>query len=337
MPRSLCNHCYKEIEAVVSYENDGVYLRKNCDTHGDQSIRLEEDVQFYQQSLIKGPRADYWYGIINITALDVTKRCNVQCPHCYALPEDGAIDPTISEIVDVAKKITKGNSIILMGSEPTMRKDLPELANTLRNTFNKPVGIYTNAIRLASERYSSELSGSINFASVSLHMRDYLPNENLFDKKLKGIQHLFNNNVPIYHISFSLRTLDDLDEVFSHCKMLWGKVHHFRIRTPSAVGLCNDEPIFLSRLFKHFIKKAQLEGMKINVLPSDNNPYHINVMLNDQVFRLIHFPSVKEVNLDYLQTPPYALFMPQLGETNLVHQFIMQEHEKLGSRNLTIN
>ncbi|NOY17760.1 MAG: radical SAM protein [Gammaproteobacteria bacterium] len=331
MSTSLCNHCYNEIDATVSYEQDGVYLRKNCDIHGSQSIRIEEDIQFYQQSLVKGPHADYWYGLINTTALDVTRRCNVQCPHCYALPEDGAIDPTIEEIVDVARKIEKGNQIILMGAEPTMRTDLPELVSTLKTTFNKPVGIYTNAIRLASERYSKTVSDAIDYATVSLHMRDYLPNEKLFDKKLKGINNLFKNNVPIYHISFSLRTLDDLDEVFSHCKMFWNKVHHFRIRTPSDVGLCNDEPIYLSRLFKHFIKKAQQEQMKIRVLPSDNNPYHINVMLNNQVFRLIHFPSVKEVNMDYLQTPPYALFMPELGETNLVHQFIMQEQEKLAS------
>jgi len=331
MPTSLCKHCYQEVDASVSLRDDGVWLTKKCAVHGEQSIRIEEDAGFYRQSLVKGPRKDVWYAMLNVTALEVTQRCNVQCPHCYAVPENSAQDPSIDELVEAARNVKKGNTIILMGSEPTMRTDLPELVTVLKHNFSKRVAIYTNAIRLAGDRYCDKVAEVIDFAAVSLHMRDYLPNEGLFDKKLQGINNLFERKVPVFHISFSLRTLDDLDEVFEHCRLLWGRVHHFRIRTPSRVGLCGDEPIYLSRLFKHFAAKVRQQGMNMTLLPSDNNPYHVNVRVNDQVFRLIHFPNVEEVNLDFLQTPPYAVFIPSLGETNIVHQFIMQEPLKLAA------
>jgi hypothetical protein len=328
MPKSLCNVCYKEIDASVEYRDNGVYLNKSCDTHGEQNICIEEDAAFYRHSLIQGPHADHWRSLINITALDVTQRCNVRCPHCYALPEKGTVDPSIDELIEVARKIQKGQSIILMGSEPTMRTDLPELINALKKEFGKRVGMYTNAIRLADASYCKEIATVIDFTTVSLHTRDYLPNQKLFDRKLEGIQNLFDNKVPIYHISFSLRTQDDLEEVFEHCKPFWGKVHHFRIRAPFVVGRCDDDSFYLSQLFQQFVKMTQREGMKLTVLPSDNNPYHVNLLVNNQIFRLIRVPGVEEVNLDYLQGPPYALFLPERGETNLVHQFILQEQLK---------
>jgi MoaA/NifB/PqqE/SkfB family radical SAM enzyme len=218
-----------------------------------------------------------------------------------------------------------------MGSEPTMRTDLPELVTALKRAHGKRVGIYTNAIRLAGERFCDRVSEVIDFAAVSLHMRDYLPDEKLFDKKLQGINNLFERKVPVLHISFSLRTLEDLDEVFEHCRSLWGRVHHFRIRTPSQIGVCEDEPFYLSRLFKHFIAMVRKRGMNVTVLRSDNNPYHVNVMVNEQIFRLIHLPTIEEVNLDFLQMPPYALFIPSLGETHVIHQFLLQEPEKLAA------
>jgi len=52
------------------------------------------------------------------------------------------------------------------------------------------------------------------------------------------------------------------------------------------------------------------------------------VRVGKQFFRLFHFPGVEEANLSRLQSPPYALFLPELGETSLVHQFIMQEKDK---------
>ncbi|WP_066960220.1 radical SAM protein [Microbulbifer sp. Q7] len=328
--RGLCNVCYGEVDAEVTVREDGVYLLKACPEHGRQDIRIETDADFYQRSLVTGPGRDYWYSVIGTTALEVTERCNVSCPSCYALPENGAQDPEIDELVQIAKQSTaeKSKTLILMGSEPTMRRDLPELIQTLQRETGKPVSMYTNGIRLASEKYCDEVLPHLYSVAFSLHMRDYLPQPVLFEKKLKALQNVIARKVPINHISFSLRDLDDLDEVWEHCGQFWGVPHHFRIRTPSQVGRCDDEPFYLSDLVKAFVRKANVEGKKVVWYPADNNPYHVMVRVEQQFFRLIHFPGVEEANLNHLQSPPYALFMPELGETNLVHQFIMQEKDK---------
>lgn len=327
---SLCNICYEEVPAEVEIRPDGVYLSKCCSHHGEQSIRIECDSDFYKRSLQMGPGRDYWYQVIGTTALEVTERCNVSCPSCYALPENGAQDPSIEELVTIAKKSVspKSKTLILMGSEPTMRRDLPELIQALEKETGKPVSMYTNGIRLASEKYCDEVLPHLYSVAFSLHMRDYLPQPVLFEKKLKALQNVIDRKTRINHISFSLRDLDDLDEVWEHCKRFWGVPHHFRIRTPSKVGRCDDDPFFLSNLVKAFVTKANSEGKSVDWYPADNNPYHVMVRVDGQFFRLIHFPSVEEMDMAHLQSPPYALFMPELGETNLVHQFIMQEKDK---------
>lgn len=328
--RSLCNICYGEIDAEIALRDDGVYLLKACPEHGRQDIRIESDADFYGRSHVTGPGLDYWYQVIGTTALEVTERCNVSCPSCYALPENGAQDPSIEELVAIAKQSTseKSKTLILMGSEPTMRRDLPELIQALEKETGKPVSMYTNGIRLASEKYCDEVLPHLYSIAFSLHMRDYLPQPILFEKKLKALNNVIERKTRINHISFSLRDLDDLDEVWEHCRSFWGVPHHFRIRTPSRVGRCDDEPFYLSDLVKAFVRKANAEGKKVTWYPADNNPYHVMVRVEGQFFRLIHFPGVEEANLNHLQSPPYALFMPELGETNLVHQFIMQEKDK---------
>lgn len=324
LEKSLCNHCYKEIDAEIVKANDGVWLKKTCPEHGSFIQLLEPDVEFYE--LVENQKEDdRLLNYINATALDVTERCNVRCPHCYALPEDATKDIEIDRLVKLSRGAVKGSTLLLMGAEPSMRNDLADLCNALRIDSGKPVGIYTNAIRFADKKYLDKTVGAIDFASVSLHTRDYLPNPKLFDMKLKGIANLKAAGKKIHHISFSLLTIDHLDEVLDHIDSLKGVAQHFRIRTPSRVGTCETAPMFLSELYKELVKRINAKGHDVNIVHGDNNPYHLNVKSNGVLFRLVHFPSVHNVQLKYLNRPTWALFVPEIGETNLVHQFIIQE------------
>ena len=322
--KSICNHCYEEIHAEIIKREDGVWLKKVCEAHGEALELIEPDVAFYE-SIENQPDDKRLLEYINSTALDVTDRCNVRCPHCYALPEDATTDISIDKLVELSRHATKGSTLLLMGAEPSMRNDLGELCKALREDSGKPVGVYTNAIRLADKKYFNKNVENIDFFSVSLHTRDYLPNPKLFDMKLKGIENIKSAGKKIHHISFSLLTIDHLDEVLEHTEKLKGVPQHFRIRTPSRVGTCETPPMFLSELYNEFVKRMNAKGHEVKIVKGDNNPYHLNVKANGTLFRLVHFPSVHNVQLKYLQRPTWALFVPEIGETNLVHQFIIQE------------
>jgi organic radical activating enzyme len=333
--KSICNHCYKEIDAEVVKSHDGVWLKKCCPEHGNFLELIEPDVAFYES--IENQRDDTrLLEYINTTGLDVTDRCNVRCPHCYALPEDDGKDISIDKLIEISKLSTKGSSFILMGAEPSMRNDLAELCDAIRKDSGKPVGIYTNAIRFADKKYVNKTIENIDFFNISLHTRDYLPNPKLFDMKLKGIENIKSAGKSIYHISFSLLTIDHLDEVLEHIENLKGAAHHFRIRTPSRVGTCETPPMFLSELYNEFVKRMNAKGHEVKIVKSDNGPYHLNVKANGTLFRLVHFPSVHNVQIKYLQRPTWALFVPEIGETNLVHQFIIQEGLKTNKVEQTV-
>jgi len=98
--------------------------------------------------------------------VDVTNRCNLRCSTCFA--NAGAMDyvyePTIEELEGAfqAIKDNAGKAVQLTGGEPTVRDDLPEIAETARKYFHH-VEINTNAIRIARDKEFLRNLGRVTF------------------------------------------------------------------------------------------------------------------------------------------------------------------------------
>jgi MoaA/NifB/PqqE/SkfB family radical SAM enzyme len=65
-------------------------------------------------------------------------------------------DLSIDEIKSVLRKVGKGKRIVLMGGEPTIREDLPEIIKLIRKSGNYPI-LYTNGLKLADISYVKKL------------------------------------------------------------------------------------------------------------------------------------------------------------------------------------
>jgi uncharacterized radical SAM superfamily Fe-S cluster-containing enzyme len=85
---SLCEQCYRHIPAE-RFEKDGkMVLGKTCPKHGYQEAVLDINIDFYKsQQYQKRRPGSYW--------LDITNRCNLDCPHCYQMPDNSSKDPSI--------------------------------------------------------------------------------------------------------------------------------------------------------------------------------------------------------------------------------------------------
>jgi 12,18-didecarboxysiroheme deacetylase len=101
----------------------------------------------------------------------MTQRCNLKCEHCYAQ----AIDPNGDDPIDTGqgKRIIDdlaqfGSPVILFsGGEPTIRKDLPELANYAVSKGMRAV-ISTNGT-LITKRMARELKEvGLSYVGISL-------------------------------------------------------------------------------------------------------------------------------------------------------------------------
>lgn len=79
----------------------------------------------------------------------ITSRCNLRCAHCFYLDELNKHDEmSLEEIAKVAKSVAPLSFVRMTGGEPFLRKDLPEVINTIHtHAGTKRMGIISNGTR----------------------------------------------------------------------------------------------------------------------------------------------------------------------------------------------
>lgn len=109
--------------------------------------------------------------------LEVTARCNLRCPVCYASAgenssgEAGASDPPLAQLGERLRKLRHDAgacNLQLSGGEPTLRADLPQLIALARPLGFGLVQLNTNGLRLAAEPGYAETLASTGLQSVFL-------------------------------------------------------------------------------------------------------------------------------------------------------------------------
>ena len=172
---SLCPECLKRIPACrVAYGND-VYLEKTCDEHGLFRViiwrgnnpaylswataKLPSRPPVCDTPVEKGCPFDC--GLCPehrqhtcCVLLEVTGRCNLRCPVCFAQSGEAGAEPSLQEITVWYEKLMRSGgpfNIQLSGGEPTMRDDLPEIIALGRSLGFSFIQVNTNGLRLAND------------------------------------------------------------------------------------------------------------------------------------------------------------------------------------------
>ena len=178
--RSICPECFELIDAKVILKNGAAYLQKVCRNHTPSlryEVLLESSEEYYKsiRNYLKpgeiprkfGTRPDLGCpldcGLCSdheqhscLTLLEVTDRCNLECPTCFTFssPRSGS-HRTLEEIDFMLDSLIEqeGEPDVLQisGGEPTLH---PEFFAILDRVKARPIGhvmINTNGIRLANE------------------------------------------------------------------------------------------------------------------------------------------------------------------------------------------
>jgi uncharacterized radical SAM superfamily Fe-S cluster-containing enzyme len=175
------------VEALV-YEDGGcVYISKSCPQHGEYTDIYWSDYELYrwaekwevvgngvsspQRKREKG--CPYDCGLCEnhktctvLGIIDVTNRCNLNCPICFA--HAGAVgylyEPSSEQVKQMLKNLRSvkpipPTALQYSGGEPTLRKDLPELVAMAKEEGFRHVEVNSNGIVLAKnlEYYKSLL------------------------------------------------------------------------------------------------------------------------------------------------------------------------------------
>jgi uncharacterized radical SAM superfamily Fe-S cluster-containing enzyme len=174
---SLCTVCHRQIDAKIIFEDDKVFLTKRCREHGFQKVLIADDIQYYKQIRNYNKASEYplqphtatHYGCPYdcgicpdheqhscLTLIEVTDRCNLTCPTCYAnsSPTHGR-HRTLEEIEFMLDAIVKSEGepdvVQISGGEPTIHPDFFAILDMAKARPIKHLMVNTNGIRIASD------------------------------------------------------------------------------------------------------------------------------------------------------------------------------------------
>lgn len=208
---SVCPVCLKRLAAVKVRRGGEVFLERECPDHGLFSAVVWRDRVDLAQwtSGVKAvgdegnPDCPHACGLCSghlrgtcCVILEVTERCTLRCPFCFA--DGGGLreDPPLEEIRRSLEQIIRpGESLVqLSGGEPTVRDDLPEIVRAAKDLGCRYVQLNTNGLRLASdEPYVAALAqAGLSFVFLQFDGTDdevyrTLRGRSLFDIKKQAI------------------------------------------------------------------------------------------------------------------------------------------------------
>ncbi|WP_084637525.1 radical SAM (seleno)protein TrsS [Paludibacterium yongneupense] len=172
---SVCPVCLERLPAQRVGRGDSVYLEKTCPQHGSFSTVIWRGLPSYPAwGAVPHPAAPphkpqaantrgcpYDCGLCPEHAqhtccvlLEVTRRCNLRCPVCFAAADTRGDDPSLDEIERRLRELRAAAGQVnlqLSGGEPTLRDDLPEIVAVARESGFDFVQLNSNGIRLARD------------------------------------------------------------------------------------------------------------------------------------------------------------------------------------------
>ncbi len=155
--RSLCPHCRRVLHTQLVAEAGGAFMLKHCPEHGPLRIRVARDGDYYrglEQSwrALFPPDFDPRGGMSRYTS-ELTTRCDLRCPVCFADAEDAPRGDEITlEAFTRHLEVLRGRGvqIRLTGGEPTLRPDIVEIVRRISASGNT-VDLATNGLKLCRE------------------------------------------------------------------------------------------------------------------------------------------------------------------------------------------
>ena len=323
---SLCEQCYRHIPAD-KFERDGqMMLGKTCPKHGYHECLIEVDAAFYDSQVYeRRAPSSYW--------LDITNRCNLECPHCYQMPDNTSTDQSIEYLLShIQSWPDDGLPISLVGAEPTTRKDLVNLVLGIQSLPIKPrmIIIVTNGINLGKYEYAKKFQGIKNLKwTFGLNHPDY--NGGLIrTKQMQGLDNCIELGLDVKTLTYTLANLSQLEYVLEEMQDWYSKgmCDNVRIQVGVDIGRVPDEhgpELWLSDLVKAAKELAAQKGWTFE--PDDilGNRTHYAVRINGVIHRLIKWCSVKTIDLEEVQSESWADIVPGKPMSPLLHQVILRD------------
>lgn len=227
--KSLCPTCLELVDAKIVFQDEKVWMLKHCKTHGDMRSMIADDVEYYKQIRNYNKQSEvplkfntkvhygcpYDCGLCTdheqhscLSIVEVTNRCNLACPTCYAssAPNYGR-HRTLEEIEKMFDVIVANEGepdvVQISGGEPTVHPQFFEILDIAKSKPIKHLMLNTNGIRIAKDisfveklaSYMPDFEIYLQFDSFKSEVLEKLRGEDLTEVRKKAIENLNQFNL----------------------------------------------------------------------------------------------------------------------------------------------
>ena len=283
---SLCPECKKIILATVYEKNGKVMMRKTCREHGDFEDIYWSDVDMYlkaEQWAYDGKGVDnpkitdattcpYECGLCNLhlshtclALVDLTNRCNLQCPICFANANAAGYvyEPSFDEVVQMmenlrAERPVPCKAIQFAGGEPTIYPRFFDVIKKAKQLGFAQIQVATNGLKLSDPDFCQKMRdagmNTIYLQFDGLQEENYIATRgrNLLDLKLKVIENCRKvkpKPLSTVLVPTVVKTVND-NQV--------GEIVKFAVKNSDVIRAVNFQPV----AFTGRIDKKQLEKQR---------------------------------------------------------------------------
>lgn len=259
---SLCNECHRRVDAKIIFEDGNVYLLKRCPEHGRQKVLIATDIEYYKNIRNYNKRSEYpqkfntktHYGCPYdcglcpdheqhscLTVVEITDRCNLTCPICYAesSPSHGR-HRTLEEVEKMLDIIVENEGepdvVQISGGEPTIHPQIFEILDAAKKRPIKHLMLNTNGLRIANDpgfaerlaEYMPDFEIYLQFDSFKPSALECLRGRNLLGIREKAIAKLNELNLSTTLVVTLQKGLND-DEI--------GKITEYALKQKCVRGV----------------------------------------------------------------------------------------------------
>jgi len=226
---SLCSTCLKRISAKIIFEDEKVFMIKTCPTHGEERVLIATDIEYYKRcrNFLKPGESPLKFNTETLygcpydcglcpdheqhsclTVLEITDRCNLTCPTCYAesSPSHGR-HKTLDEINTMLDIIVANEGyadvVQISGGEPTIHPQIFEIIALAKTKQIRHIMLNTNGIRIAKDKefvkklaeFKTGFEVYLQFDSFKKEALERLRGEDLREVRQKAIENLDEQSI----------------------------------------------------------------------------------------------------------------------------------------------